>query len=82
MPNPEWSVKRVEVFEPYMLKLWFEDGSIRLYNFYTRLSEMPFIPLKDTRLFNQARVFAGTVVWSDEIDIAPEELYYNGKEIS
>ena len=78
MPNPEWCVNRVEVIHPYTLKLWFEDGSIKTYDMTSHLNSFPWYPLRDTELFKSARVFAGTVVWSDTIDIAPEELYDNG----
>lgn len=77
MSNPDWSVKRVEVILPYSLKLWFEDGSIKLYDMTPKLDYPCFRPLKEQVLFQQARAFWGTVVWTDDIDIAPEELYEN-----
>ena len=78
MITPEWTVKRVEVIEPYKLKLWFADRSIKMYDFRPLLDWECFSPLRAPELFRTARIYAGSVVWSDEIDIAPEELYENG----
>lgn len=78
MPNPEWCVRKCEVIEPYTLKLWFQDGSVKTYDMSPLLDWRCFRPLKDPELFRKARVFASSVVWNDDIDIAPEELYENG----
>ena len=78
MSVPEWTVKRVEVIEPYKLKLWFADRSIKVYDFTPLLDWKCFSPLRAPELFRTARIYDGSVVWSDEIDIAPEELYENG----
>ena len=78
MNCPEWSVKRVEVIAPYTLKLFFADGSIKTYDMTSHLNSYPWYPLRDVELFKSARIFCGSVVWSDTIDIAPEELYENG----
>ncbi|MBQ2615432.1 MAG: DUF2442 domain-containing protein [Synergistaceae bacterium] len=78
MRTPAYSVKRVEVIEPHCLKVFFADGSIKFCDLTPLLNERPYSPLKDIALFKTARVFVGTVVWSDEIDIAPEFLYEHG----
>ena len=41
----------------------------------------PFQVLKDKSFFKKAKVEFGTVVWSDEIDIAPETLYFESRNI-
>lgn len=78
MPNPYWCVLRVEVIPPYTLKVWFEDGSIKLYDFTPNFKYKVYSKLKNPGFFKHAYVNGDTVGWSDEIDIAPEELYENG----
>ena len=78
LKTPEYSVKSVEVIPPYGLKMSFADGSVKVLDMTPLLNEKPYIPLKNPGLFKQARTFCGTVVWTDEIDIAPEYLYENG----
>ena len=81
MPNPEWVVNAVEVRDNYILRLWFEDGSVKDFDCRTIFTEKPFEPLQDRLFFSQAHVFADTIAWSDEIDIAPEYLYEHGKNV-
>lgn len=81
MLTPEYSVKSVEVIPPYCLKVAFADGSVKLVDMTALLDERPYIPLKKPENFAEARVFCGSVVWSDDIDIAPEYLYEHGKPL-
>ena len=81
MPNPEWCVNAVEVRDNYILRLWFEDGSVKDFDCHELLNEKPFQPLQNKSLFSQAHIFADTVAWNDEIDIAPEYLYEHGKDV-
>ena len=82
MSNPEWSVKAVEVRDDYILRIWFEDGSVKEFDCREIYCEKPFEPLQDRKFFSRAHVFADTVAWSEEIDIAPEYLYEHGKNIN
>lgn len=81
MSNPDWAVTAVEVRDNYVLRLWFEDGSVKDFDCQALLTEKPFELLQDKYFFSQAHVFADTIAWSDEIDIAPEYLYEHGKDI-
>ena len=81
MPNPKWCVNAVEARENYILRLWFEDGSVKDFDCREIFNDKPFEPLKDRFFFAQAHVFADTIAWNDEIDIAPEYLYEHGKLI-
>ena len=80
----EWQVKAVEPHEDYTLTVAFRYGDKRLYNMRPLIDGekafKPYAPLKDLDFFMRAYV-DGSVAWSDQIDIAPEELYYNGKPI-
>ena len=44
MPNPEWVVN-VEVRENYVLRLWFEDGSIKDFDCHDIFNDKTFQPL-------------------------------------
>ncbi|GAB6392040.1 MAG: DUF2442 domain-containing protein [Treponematales bacterium] len=47
--------------------------------FSRRLARPAFRKLKDAALFGKAHIEGGAVVWNDEIDIAPEALYEEGR---
>ena len=75
MKIPEWVVKEVHPNDDYTLLLTFADGERKIYdarpllkkNMYSQLNSLPF--------FLSAKAEYDTVVWSDDIDIAPEHLY-------
>ena len=75
MKNPVWVVKEVEAREDYTLFLTFEDGTKRIYNARPLLSKKIYTELKNINFFLKAKAEYGTVIWNDEIDIAPEHLY-------
>ncbi len=55
--------------------LTFENGEKRLYNALPLLNKPICAALKDISLFMKAKAAFGTVVWNDDLDIAPEHLY-------
>ena len=57
------------------LFLVFENGERRVYDVKPLMAKKPFDCLADMRIFLSARVDYGTVMWGDDIDIAPETLY-------
>lgn len=77
MPNPVWSVVDVTPQKDYTLLLTFEDGKKGLYDATSLLKEEIFEPLNSLPVFLSARAEDGTVVWNDDLDIAPEYLYEN-----
>jgi hypothetical protein len=70
-------VASVRVIPPYTLELEFEDGERRIVDLEDELWGPIFGPLKDPGFFAQVVVDqeAGTVVWPNGADIAPETLY-------
>ncbi len=75
MPNPTWHVTEAEPYQGYTILLTFENGEKRLYD-ATPLLEKPICAsLREPSFFARAKAAYGTVVWSDDIDIAPEYLY-------
>lgn len=73
--NPAWCVKEASLHDDYTIGLVFEDGSRRKFNMTPLLDQHPWQSLKNPVLFMRGHVECGTVVWSDEVDIAPEVLY-------
>ena len=75
MKTPVWVVKAVVPQEDYTLLITFADGSKRIYNALPLLSKAIFADLRNLPFFLNARVSGDTVIWNDDIDIAPEHLY-------
>jgi hypothetical protein len=78
MPLPGYLVTDAEVLDGYRLRVKFEDrteGTVDLSDLVARGGV--FTALRDPGFFRQARADAdaGTVVWPNELDVAPEELY-------
>ena len=59
----------------YELLITFSNGEKRVYDGQEDITQGIFIQLKNKTLFAHARIERGTVVWNDELDIAPEALY-------
>lgn len=59
----------------YTLLLTFINGEHRIYNARPLLEKELFSALRSLPFFLHARAAYGTVIWNDDIDIAPEHLY-------
>ena len=75
MANPVWCVEAVEPHEDYSMLLTFENGEKRIYDARPLLSKPICAELRNLNFFMMAKALYGTVVWSDDVDIAPEHLY-------
>ncbi|MBM4045280.1 MAG: DUF2442 domain-containing protein [Planctomycetes bacterium] len=66
-----------EVYGPYSLRLRFSDGTRKRVNVLSLLDGPVFEPLKDPAYFARVVIdpVAGTVIWPNEADFAPEALY-------
>ncbi len=69
-------VKKVKSNPDFTLSLVFTNGESRRFNAKPYLEKGIFKYLKDWKQFSQARVSLDTVVWPNELDIAPETLYF------
>ena len=74
----------VLVHPPYTLDVTFDDGTVRRIDLEPELDGEVFEPLRDPALFAQVTVDdeAGTVVWPNGADLAPEFLYESGTQIA
>ena len=75
MKIPAWVVRKVQPRADYTLLLTFANGEERVYNARPLLEEKLYSQLRSLPFFLNARAECGTVVWSDDVDIAPEHLY-------
>ncbi len=78
MKTPCWVVTEVRPSEDYTLYLTFADGSKKVYDARPLLDKAIYSRLRDLSFFLSARAECGTVVWGDDVDIAPEHLYECG----
>ena len=75
------TVKAVKPLDDMMMIVTFSSGEKRLYDATQLLAFPAFQPLKDEKIFKNAKVEYGVVTWNDgEIDIAPETMYENSYE--
>ena len=70
-------VRSVELVGDHQLRLAFSDGLVREIDFSDEQWQGVLEPLRDPAFFAQVRVDhdAGTVVWPDELDLAPDTLH-------
>ena len=72
-----WRVVKAEPCGPHSLDLRFKDGRRKRVNLLPLLDGPVFQPLRDPAFFARGVLdpMAGTVVWPNGADIAPETLY-------
>lgn len=75
MAQPKWVVKEARPRKDYIIDLVFADGTAGSFDARALLGEPFYSPLASLPLFLSGHVECGTVVWGDEVDIAPEILY-------
>ena len=75
MKNPVWIVKDVKPCADYTLFITFANGEHRIYDARPLLAKPIYSDLKSIPFFMGAKAECGTVVWNDDVDIAPEHLY-------
>lgn len=73
--KPIWEVSSVTPKKDYTLQLQFADGSDKVYDASPLLDKPIYAPLKNLSFFMEAKVEYGTVVWNEDIDLAPDHLY-------
>ena len=75
MKNSVWVVKDVAPQRDYTLLITFVNGEKRIYNARPLLNKAIYSALRNIGFFMKAKACCGTVIWDDDIDIAPEHLY-------
>lgn len=71
-------LEKIHMRDDYTVLLRYVNGEQRLYDMKPLLDEYPFTLLNGSlSAFKQAKIEGSAIAWSDDIDIAPEELYRN-----
>jgi hypothetical protein len=76
MGIPVLRIEAVELVGPYELRLRFNDGATHLVDLEGVLTGPVFLPLRDPEFFSRVSLdpVAGTVVWPNGADFAPDYL--------
>lgn len=77
----DWEVQNVQPQPDYTLIITFATGEKKLYDCKPLLNHGVFKALNNIDFFMQAHSDGTTVVWNEDIDIAPESLYEKGVPI-
>ena len=67
----------VKPIDNFQLILTFDNGEVRLFDVAPYLDDTFFSPLRNIEVFNTVRVNPISIEWDGDIDICPDELYYN-----
>ena len=77
-------IRSVTPLDDYMLRVEFCEGITKVYDVKQLFDTFKiFNKLKENNLFNKVRVDKGgyAVIWNKEIDLACDDLFYDGKTI-
>ena len=79
-------IKSVTPLADHILSVQFSEGVTKHYDVKPLFDKYPmFLPLKDDpALFSSVEVDVGGygIIWNDDIDIACDELFYNGEKVT
>jgi hypothetical protein len=78
LPRPQF----VTPIDDYKLDISFNNGEFKRLDMTPYLAYPAFAALREVPLFMQAKVAHNTIVWTDEIDIAPESAYLESRLIA
>lgn len=77
-----YKIKKIETLENQILKIFFENGSIKYYDVKIAMKKVKELEkLENQSFFEKAKIGVGgyAIIWNDELDISCNELYLNGK---
>jgi len=68
-------ITKAEYIKEYQIKLWFNNGEVKIVDLEDSLTGKVFEPLKDKSFFKKFIIKFNTVEWENGADFAPEYLY-------
>ena len=71
-------IKKIQPLDNYCLMIWFENGEQKIFDVKPYLNKGVFSKLKDLSLFASVRVIAGSIEWSNGLDLSYDTLYLEG----
>ena len=75
MDNMFLEITKAEYDGDYRLRLWFNNGEVRVVDLADKLNGEAFVPLHDKDYFQRFSIPFNTVEWENGADFAPEYLY-------
>lgn len=72
---------KVEPLDDYVLRVTFADGKIFTRNLSDHLTRGVFRRLRDKEFYKKAHAKSGAIVWDENLDMAPEAIYFDGIEV-
>ena len=72
----------VTPYNDYKLLIKFDNNETRLFDVKNLLEHTAFKPLKSKAVFETVHTNGITIEWQNDVDICPDELYYNSKLVS
>jgi hypothetical protein len=71
-------VTNAQYLHDYSLKVWFNDGTVKVVDLSGELHSEVFRPLKDKDVFRNFEIVFNTISWPNGADLAPEFLHHIG----
>ncbi len=71
-------VLKAKYIKDYILRIWFNDGSVKTVDLASSLKGKVFEPLRQKEYFKQFTIRYNTIEWDNGADFAPEYLYEIG----
>ncbi|MCH4082160.1 MAG: DUF2442 domain-containing protein [Atopobiaceae bacterium] len=71
-----------EAIDSCHVKASFEDGAAAILGFSDIIGRGPWEKLADPGFFKRAYTACGTIVWSDDVDLAPEDVWGRAQNAS
>ena len=71
-------ISKAEYLGDYRIRLWFNNGEVRVVDLANSLRGEAFRPLHDLDYFKQFSIRFNTIEWENGADFAPEYLYEIG----
>ena len=80
----EWLIEDARIVRPFVIEVWFEGGTYRLIDMSDHLDGEMFEPRRHPNYFLRGPFDseAGTTMWPNGADFAPEFLYESGAQIA
>ena len=69
---------KAKYIDNYRIKVWFNDGKVKIVDLADSLIGIAFEPLKDLEFFKKFSIKFNTIEWENGADFAPEYLYEIG----
>lgn len=67
-------ITKAEYVKDYCIKLWFNNGIVKVVDLLSSLKGTAFEPLRDITRFREFEVRYNTIEWKNGADFAPEYL--------